>query len=481
MARLSMTLVLLWTLVIQSVVAESNGTLGSNSSVSCDGTSAADVIDDIKLNNINVTVLVATCNRVCSVALGSGNPVALAFLFEPLLPLVVRISKKLSFQPILRRVPLLERLLLSVTQTSSFYSLSLYIAAWVLYCQKPTISEFIILDPLLYLQMMTTSYLLIGLLFEHALGFTMSLGWIILSTVLLFFQILTWILIREKFSTAPKEDLSYYQTLAEACHSQYNIMSSTSYPSENELLNTTSYFTPDVQRIRSSSATLVVIMWTAALAGGCLLWLLISILWKRLPTSFTNFIDWKEWMIFLANVCCLGDFYFVVSALLYLTDAQRRAQHVSIDEFQDNSWGYGQTTAVLIWVPFLFEAVKETFKHERKLRAVQIQQPVIEIELQESNTTNETPRPLSGSISNTDREAHQRTESSDSSNRLIQQDPDAGGDKDDNVSGLSRRDTEARIEGRGGGGQETMERAVTWQDDRLQDLSAAHRLRRRFT
>ncbi|KAH6698951.1 hypothetical protein BKA61DRAFT_621723 [Leptodontidium sp. MPI-SDFR-AT-0119] len=406
--------------------------------------------------------------------------VALAFLFGPLLPLIVRISKKWSFQPILRRVSLLEKLLLPVVQTSSFYSLSLYIAAWILYCQTPSVSEFIILDQLLYLQMMTAGHLGAGLVLEHALGFTFALEWLSLSTILLYFQILTWILIRVKFSTAPKADLSYYHTLAEACHSQYNVMSSATYPGENQVLNTTSYFTPDVQRIRSSTAMTLLGLLIGMWVGLGLLLLLISILWKRLPKGFTSFVDWKEWMIWPINVGFLGSFYFVVSAIISLADAQRRAQHVSIDEFQDNSWGYGQTTAVLIWVSFLFEAVKETFRHERKLRADQIQQPAIVIELQESNTTNETQRPRSENMSNTDRETHQRTELSDSGNGHRQQDPDIEGEDDDIISGLNRRDTEAQIVGRGGG-QENMERAATWQDDRLKDLPAAHRLRRRFT
>lgn len=102
------------------------------------------------------------------------------------------------------------------------------------------------------------------------------------------------------------------------------------------------------------------------------------------------------------------------------------------------------------------------------------------IELQESNTTNETQRPRSENMSNTDRETHQRTELSDSGNGHRQQDPDIEGEDDDIISGLNRRDTEAQIVGRGGG-QENMERAATWQDDRLKDLPAAHRLRRRFT
>ncbi|XMA12660.1 hypothetical protein WAI453_005451 [Rhynchosporium graminicola] len=57
-----------------AVVLAENQTVGTSSSVSCSGSSAAEVTKDIKINKINVTVLASTCHRVCYILLGSGNP-----------------------------------------------------------------------------------------------------------------------------------------------------------------------------------------------------------------------------------------------------------------------------------------------------------------------------------------------------------------------------------------------------------------------
>ncbi|KAH7321897.1 hypothetical protein BKA65DRAFT_513218 [Rhexocercosporidium sp. MPI-PUGE-AT-0058] len=445
----------------------------------CDKNDGVEVIKDIESENLNVTLLVAVCRRVCYTVLGSGNPdmagkgvmisyyfqVILAFLFGPLLPLFIRIAKKKSCQPILRRIPVLEKLLLSVVQTSLFYSSSLYIAAVVRYYQTPSISEFIILGPLLNLQLTTVTYLLCGLALEWRLkDFTIPLEWLLCSFAVALSEGLASIALRLRFQPVPEKERPYYHSLAVACDKQVNVT------------RTAYYFTKDYRAGRSIEESVFLICLPAA-------WLIMFLIpqnWKRLPEPVIRRVHWKECKLVLSGVLVGFLSYtlaFSIRSLLYF---RHEAQHISQKDFQDTSWGYGQTTAVLIWAPFSYEAIKETFKHERMLRAVHVQQPAIE--LQESNTTSQSRRPSAENLSTADIQIHQqRRESSDSGNRLMQHDADHDGEEDDIVSGISRRDTEARIEGRGAGGQGSTERAATWQYDHLQDPPDGHRLRRRLT
>lgn len=76
MARLLLAIVLLSTLACHAVSSANNQTQETNSSVSCDGANAAEIVNAIKQYNLNVSVLVATCHRICFLALGFGNPVS---------------------------------------------------------------------------------------------------------------------------------------------------------------------------------------------------------------------------------------------------------------------------------------------------------------------------------------------------------------------------------------------------------------------
>ena len=132
--------------------------------------------------------------------------VALSILFGPLLPLIIRVAKKRSFQPVLHRVSLLEKQLLSVVQTSLFYSSSLYIAAVVRYAQSPSISESVILRPLLRFQLATVSFLLCGLVLEWRLKeFRVPFDWLLYSVVIIIIQGLTCLILEIKVPTMKRD------------------------------------------------------------------------------------------------------------------------------------------------------------------------------------------------------------------------------------------------------------------------------------
>ncbi|PVH72662.1 hypothetical protein DL98DRAFT_595823 [Cadophora sp. DSE1049] len=448
-----------------------NQTFAAKSSPACTTTRADDIIDYIRADNLNVTVLVTACRSVCNVVLGSGNPdmagpgvmisyylqVALSVLFGPLLPFVIRISKKRSFQPVLRRVSLLEKLLLSVVQTSLFYSCSLYIAAVVRYAQSPSISESVILRPLLRFQLATVSFLLCGLVLEWRLkDFRVPFEWLLYSVMIILIQGLTCLILEIRVPTMPEDDRKYYSRLATACRTRGG--------DTGPFYGSNGYF-----YVTGRSVGV-----TAFLIGLPGLWLVMYLIpksWKRLPEPAVRRIHWKKIKLGLSGLVL-----FFLSVLL--ASCIRLLVNVSA-EVNENNWGYGQTTAVLLWAPFFFEVVTETIKHERGLRA--IKQAVVQLQdLKPSHTTDQVQQRLVRSASVEDPQAiTQQREPPDSRDELMRQDSDD--DEDDIASGLSRRDTEARIEGRGDVGQSGAERAATWQYERLQDPPEAHRMRRRFT
>jgi len=264
--------------------------------------------------------------------------VALSILFGPLLPLIIRVAKKRSFQPVLHRVSLLEKQLLSVVQTSLFYSSSLYIAAVVRYAQSPSISESVILRPLLRFQLATVSFLLCGLVLEWRLKeFRVPFDWLLYSVVIIIIQGLTCLILEIKVPTMKRDDREYYSRLARACRTRGE--------DTGPFYGSNGYF-----RMSGSSVGLTALL--ISLPGLWLAMYLIPKSWKRLPESAMRRIHWKKIKLGLSTIVLLLLSYLLAGCIMLLVDVS--------GEVKENNWGYGQTTAVLLWAPFFFETIAET-------------------------------------------------------------------------------------------------------------------------
>ncbi|KAK0099659.1 hypothetical protein ONS96_008155 [Cadophora gregata f. sp. sojae] len=418
---------------------------------------AAALLED----NLDVVVLAAACRSVCNVVLGSGNPdmagpgmmisyylqIALSVLFGPLLPFLIWISKKRSFQPVLRRVALLEKLLLSVVQTSLFYSSSLFIAAIFRHCQSPSISEYVILGRLLKLQLATMSFLLCGLVLEWRLKeFSIPFEWVLYSVVIILSQGLTCVALEQGFPVMVDEDSMYYFQLSDACD-DIDGNGGPFYGFKTDIF----YFS----RGETGMTALLI-----ALPGIWLVMYLIPTHWKRLPEPAMRRLHWKKIKLGLSALIFLFLSYLFAGCIMLSVSVSQTVQ--------ENEWGYGQSTAVLLWAPFFFEAISNTIKHERSLRA--IKQVAVHLQdLKPGCPSDQAHERLVGSGSVDEHEV------------VAEQNPDDEGDDDEIALGVNRRDTESRMEGRGIVGQSDAERAATWQCDHLQNPPEAHRLKRRFT
>ncbi|CZT05153.1 uncharacterized protein RCO7_05337 [Rhynchosporium graminicola] len=154
-----------------------------------------------------------------------------------------------------------------------------------------------------------------------------------------------------------------------------------------------------------------------------------------------------------------------------LRKAQHKALHFSVEGANDNTWGYGQTTAVFLWAPFLLDAIREKIAHNNKLRADIVAESAIELDDLQGRSA-EQPWTSSDALT-TDTEIYRRG-SAVYIKQTAQQDRYAADYAETFVSCVMRRDTEARIEGRDGIRKQSMVRAATWQDGHLNVMPAAH-------
>ncbi|KAL2068364.1 hypothetical protein VTL71DRAFT_16462 [Oculimacula yallundae] len=538
MTVFSTTLFLLLLILKFAGVAADGLIPGSNASVSCDGSSATEVISDIELNNINVTVLVATCRRVCYVVLGSGNPVRIFVLQMALQVFCIHVSSpaKLSTGYGWTRDD-------DILFHPSYAGITIRTATtadnWN--CQRAIVPAYLAED------IIAGKIIRVGLSDQHILLFVSFYGSIgslpaktfhlrdnysrpvtILTDVdfrrsdAQLFQALTTLIITFTSSYAPKIDLPLYYALSEACDLQNRVVGETGGADQSQVSSATEYFTSIAVKDRSPLIrlalvlqSLVYLLWIGGEAFGYLMQkrqfneaferllekllpheeALIRLIWKRRrnerlrrqirkqtpknPKSIQSKNLVKRLSHLILGFFGHGTFLMVnilpiINGVILLDEARWKALHLSVEGIHDNTWGYGQTTAVLIWAPFLLEAIKEIIKHEKKLLADVATTSAIDLEERPA----EGPV-ISGALS-TDVPTGRRglTVSGD---RSIQQDRDIEDELEPAVSGVARRDTEARIEGRSGVGQQNTDRAVTWQHEITRDMPAARDLRRRFT
>ncbi|XMA12661.1 hypothetical protein WAI453_005452 [Rhynchosporium graminicola] len=109
-------------------------------------------------------------------------------------------------------------------------------------------------------------------------------------------------------------------------------------------------------------------------------WYFFMFILKCLPQSLLYSIDWRRWFFFAVGVFGLGFSYLIIDWIMALRKAQHKALHFSVEGANDNTWGYGQTTAVFLWAPFLLDAIREKIAHNNKLRADIVAESAIELD-----------------------------------------------------------------------------------------------------
>ena len=261
--------------------------------------------------------------------------VALVCLFGALFPIVIWLFNSLSCKVAIRRTPLLRKLQKSVYEINGFFSISLLVASIVRWRQVPSVMETVLISYVVWVQLLIFTTMLFAQLCDNAMN-KASLGW---EWQLYYLAIGIAQLATSCVIEVPNRKI--YKDLATQCRTQHHFINLSTYLPASE------------------KGTMTLKWYGIGVSGGLLISVLgivfgkfllkITPAWLRKHGEVTFFI-----IILLMNVSSI-----VVNAIV-VGDVRNILKKLSGDQLPDNGWGYGQTTAVLLWVPFFWSLLKET-------------------------------------------------------------------------------------------------------------------------
>ncbi|KAN0098706.1 hypothetical protein V8E51_014369 [Hyaloscypha variabilis] len=327
------------------------------SSLSCEWTSAAQLVGQIQADKLIIPDVVSQCADVCQVAFNSttapgalaGEGVTISYLiqvalvcqFAVLLPVLIWLFNIFSWKAAIQKTPLLRKLQKSVYEINAFFSVSLLVASIVRWRQIPSVMETVLISYVVWTQLLILTTMLFGQLCDNVLNKTnLTWHWQAYYLAISFAQLVTSCVIE-----IPSRGI--YKDLATQCHSQYDFMNLSSYlPTSEKGTTTLKWY------IIGSAIGLVIGILTIAfakiIARICPAWLL-----KHGEITFD------------ISVLSLNLFSVIINAIV-VEEVRGKLIKLSGDRLPDDGWSYGQTTAILLWLPFFWGAIKETITHLRE-------------------------------------------------------------------------------------------------------------------
>jgi len=370
MAMVSYALMIMMALAASAIAVRVDSvdlTTFSNSTISCNWPSVTDLVGDVQTYKLNATDIVSQCANVCGLLFESSNPdlagegilisyyiqTTLGCLFGPIFPVLLYIINLLARQVVVRNLPLWRKLQHSVYRINAFFSICLVVGAIVIHHQAPSILEVVFINQLSTGQMMQIVTMVWAQWGDNAINRSegSKLGW---AWNLYYFALGAAQLGTSYAVSLPDRTQTVYSDLAKQCQDQYNLIHVSGY-------------------IKSSSTGNSALKWlglgTAVGAG-------ISVLGCVLAVPLAKFYAWitnvlPKWLkahgIAMLFTVILG-FYtsIVILNAIIMDDFRNTWKKLAGDLFQDNEWGFGQTTAILLWAPFAWGVIKETIKHWRE-------------------------------------------------------------------------------------------------------------------
>lgn len=271
--------------------------------------------------------------------------VVVTIFFGPLFPLLLYSIGSSTNPRIIRLQEGLRKLRNSVYTTHLFFSTSLLVAAIVRFQQVPSIVEVLFMSYMISLQY-NISYILLVSDTEgkRLLGNPLRTPWL-LSLVFnsIAYSIASWTLDQSK-TVRP---VGYEAALA--CHHLRGAI--------------------DISPIFQDVDLLSLFKWMAV-AVGCIVFmvLIVSKFMSDVPKMMGRFMRRNIPLAVQQNatqVIRIGLLLNWVLSLIFETinvlNARSKMKKLSGEQFKDNDWGYGQTTAVMLWAPFMCEVFVETW------------------------------------------------------------------------------------------------------------------------
>ncbi|KAE9373303.1 hypothetical protein N431DRAFT_406712 [Stipitochalara longipes BDJ] len=329
----------------------------ATSSLSCEWTSAAQLVGQIQADKLIVPDVVAQCANVCQVAFNSTSApgalagegimisyliqVALVCQFAVLLPITIWLFNIFSWKVAIQRTPLLRKLQKSVYEINAFFSISLLVASIVRWRQVPSVMETVLLSYVVWTQLLILTTMLFGQLCDSVMNKTnLTWQWLVYYMAIGIAQLLTSCVIE-----VPNRGV--YKDLATQCHSQYGFINLSTYLPASEKGTTTLKW--------------YIIGALIGLVIGILTGVFAKIIAKICPAWLM-----KHGEITFDISVLLLNLISVVGNAVITEDVRGKLIKLSGDQLPDAGWSYGQTTAILLWLPFFWGVVKETITHLRE-------------------------------------------------------------------------------------------------------------------
>jgi hypothetical protein len=278
--------------------------------------------------------------------------VAMACIFGPVLPIFFwLIRSRTSLRTTLLRESLLT-LRKSAFKINAFYSNTLLIAAIIRFNQVPAILEISFMTKLITLQIYIFMVMFTSQLYDFYLNKTkISIPWLVVHAAVCIAQVILALTV-----SMPKWTFPLCYDAAVACHDLRHTTDISSMFKNGD--------------IHKSS-----LMWLGVgIAIGLGVGLMLGLLESYVPV-FTKFIAKvtaklpklvreNGWNVFWIMMLLIWIVVLVLGTTT-LFDSRDTMKTLSADQFKDNEWGYGQSTAILLWAQFLFEMVLGVFRKYR--------------------------------------------------------------------------------------------------------------------
>lgn len=270
--------------------------------------------------------------------------IGITCIFGPLLPVFVFAVQHLLLTNLQTTIRFLRKLQSSANEINSFFCITVMISGIVRYNETPPILEIIFIQDLINMQW----YIMITLLLSRVYDVIFNkippkISHALYQFVLMFAQIAT-----SSSVAIPRNAYESYHEVSKACHI-LRAYKDVSYYFAITSSNTWKWFG---------------IGFGAAIGGLMLLGLLIPLLAKigrwLGPLWNIPIFKWtkKNFHKIFAVLMAILYVYLLISFVIRLGSTRLLLRNRD-SAYQDDEWGYGQTTAVLIWLPLLRPAIKE--------------------------------------------------------------------------------------------------------------------------
>lgn len=267
-------------------------------------------------------------------------------IFGPLLPIIIRFIRLSPWQSVIRSEESIRSLQSTVYDISSFFCISVFIAALVRNRQLPCALEIFFMNKLLVHQYVVVGSMLCARVFDFLMN-AISLDWaggfyhLALSIALLVWG----------FVAIPSGALRVYHDLATNCDGQ------------RQFVDISRIFTSRSKNFKAAKWIFIglsigvgCIILSLVFKGGRKIYQKIYELWHRIILAWLR----KHLLFSILPVpCLLLLLFYLIRSTIELNQTRKVVRNKSRDGSKDDEWGYGQTTAVLLWLPIIWAPVKQ--------------------------------------------------------------------------------------------------------------------------